>query len=179
MVRIGTPINKPTPPRSIVTDFSPLSYPFLSSPFISLLVLLHSFSFSSVRCSTTSKGKPINHRIPSVYCGTRLAATSSALTLVGIPRVVEIFLSFSTPLYPLFSHSNCHPLFLSLFRSEITHSRLRGYVLVKGAKLQSTEKKINRTESAFVAGFFYVLEKKRSKSLARQPIKLKITLTRL
>lgn len=123
MVRIGTPINKPTP-RSIVTNVWPPSlflallcsspllsfslflsrtlsrslfdsaFLFLLAPFLFLLSrpsARRRFSFLSFRpLFYHVQGKPINHRIPPVYCGTpgcrSEPATSPALSY--IPRVV-------------------------------------------------------------------------------------------
>lgn len=105
MVRIGTPINKPTP-RSIVTSLTSSSY-HPSSPSLSTV---RSFCFS--RCHFSSffaapsarrrfsflffrplfyhvQGKPINHRIPPVYCGTpgcRLEPATSPTFLYSASR---------------------------------------------------------------------------------------------
>ena len=85
MVRIGTPINKPTPAvyshqlcfllflslflsaRSRLSVF-PFLWPFIPSRF--LLARFRSL-FHHVQ------GKPINHRIPRVYCGTPLLPRTS------------------------------------------------------------------------------------------------------
>lgn len=101
MVRIGTPINKPTP-RSIV---SLLPRPFSPSPstvrpfcfsrchfssFFAAPSARRRFSFLSFRpLFYHVQGKPINHRIPPVYCGTpgcRLEPATSPAFLYSASR---------------------------------------------------------------------------------------------
>ena len=107
MVRIGTPINKPTP-QSIVTSFA--SSFFLVPSLFSFSVFRSSFLFRSLpflflfRCSSARRrfsslffrplfyhvqGKPINYRIPSVYCetpGCRLKPATSPAFLYSASR---------------------------------------------------------------------------------------------
>lgn len=107
MVRIGTPINKPTP-RSIVTSFA--SSFFLASSLLSFSIFRWSFLFLPLlflflfRCSSARRrfsslffrplfyhvqGKPINYRIPPVYCGTpgcRLEPATSPAFLYSASR---------------------------------------------------------------------------------------------
>lgn len=101
MVRIGTPINKPTP-RSIVTS---LASPLLLHPplrpfrfsrcrfssFFAAPSARRRFSFLSFRpLFYHVQGKPINHRIPPVYCGTpgcRLEPATSLAFLYSASRL--------------------------------------------------------------------------------------------
>lgn len=107
MVRIGTPINKPTP-RSIVTSLA--SSLFLAPSLLPISIFRSSFLFLPLpflflfRCSSARRrfsslffrplfyhvqGKPINHRIPPVYCGTpgcRLEPATSPTFLYSASR---------------------------------------------------------------------------------------------
>lgn len=107
MVRIGTPINKPTP-RSIVTSLA--SSFFLAPSLFSFSIFRSSFLFRPLpflflfRCFSAHRrfsslffrplfyhvqGKPINYRIPPVYCetpGCRLEPATSPAFLYSASR---------------------------------------------------------------------------------------------
>lgn len=99
MVRIGTPINKPTPAtvysHQLPSFFFPSLFPFPLPPLFRLAFSSH----ASVRCSTNVQGKPINHRIPRVYCGTPLCRTSNKSSLLlypaSRPSVEQTFATFA------------------------------------------------------------------------------------